>query len=51
MKVVENYIWFVVVHENSLMLKFEIPALQCFSVVNVQFQNRELSKLALAGPQ
>ena len=27
MKVVENYIWFPVVHENSLVLKFEIPAL------------------------
>ena len=25
MKVVENYIRFPVVHENSLMLKFEIP--------------------------
>ena len=51
MKVIENYIWFPVVHENSLVLKFEIPALEFFSVVNMQFQNRELSKLTLAGPQ
>ena len=50
-KVVENYILFPVVYENSLMLKFEIPAPQFFSVVNMQFQNRELSKLTLAGPQ
>ena len=51
MKVFENYIWFPVVHENSLVLKFEIPALQFFSVVNMQFHNRELSKFNLAGPQ
>ena len=35
MKVVENYIWFPVVHENILVLKFEIPAPQLFSVVNM----------------
>ena len=34
MKVIENYIWFLVVHENLLLLKFEIPAPQFFSVVN-----------------
>ena len=65
MKLVENYIWFSVVHENSLILKFEMRAPQMllfwllsievfsrfFSVVNMQFQNRELSKLTLAGPQ
>ena len=51
MKVIENYIQFPAVHENSLILKFEIPALQFFSVVNMQFHNRELSKMAQAGPQ
>ena len=30
MKVVENYIWFPAVHENSLMLKFEMCAPQLF---------------------
>ena len=40
MKVVKNYIWFPVVHENSLMLKFEIPTPQFFSVVNRQFRNK-----------
>ena len=30
MKVVENYIWFPAVHENSLVLNFEMPALQLF---------------------
>ena len=30
MKVVENYIWFPVVHENSLMLKFEMCGPQLF---------------------
>ena len=30
MKVVENYIWFPVVHEKSLMLKFEMCAPQLF---------------------
>ena len=28
------------VHENSLMLKFEIPTPQFFSVVSRQFQNK-----------
>ena len=36
MKVVENYIWFPVVYENSLVYKFEIPAPLFFSVVNMQ---------------
>ena len=30
MKVVENYIRFPAVHENSLVLKFEMPAPQFF---------------------
>ena len=30
MKVVENYIWFPAVYENSLMLKFEMCAPQLF---------------------
>ena len=30
MKVVENHIWFTAVHENSLMLKFEMCAPQLF---------------------
>ena len=42
MKVVENYIGFPVVLENSLTLKFEIPAPQFFSVVNMQFQNKDV---------
>ena len=29
-EVIENYIWFPAVHENSLILKFEMPALQLF---------------------
>ena len=37
--------------QNILVLKFEIPTPHFFSVVNMQFQNRELSKLTLAGPQ
>ena len=51
MKVVENYVWFPVVHENLLMLRFEIPAPQFFSEVNRQFQNKELSKLTQTWPQ
>ena len=31
MKVVENYIWFPVVHENSLVLKFEMSTLELVS--------------------
>ena len=54
MKVIENYIWFPVVHENSINVKIWNPRSTIFlssELVNMQFQNREMSKLTQAGPQ
>ena len=31
-KIDENYVWFPVAHENSSLLKFEMPATQLFLV-------------------
>ena len=41
MKVIENYIWFPSVHENKLILKFEMHAPQLFWRVYKIFLNSE----------